>query len=195
VEAVLRELEGEMAKMRALEKTAGRIDRCRAQGEGEKRGEDELAWRTWVEGHYLPRLKREKEGGGEGEGEEEERVKVRGGTRGEGGGWGRKPSLVKPTASLLSYSLPKSMHQANPSFILRNWIAQDAIEAAEKGDFSRVRLVLSLLQDPFYYPEDREGGAEGGGKGGAEGGSLELTRRYRGMTPAWAADLVCTCSS
>ncbi|EWM22013.1 hypothetical protein Naga_101922g2, partial [Nannochloropsis gaditana] len=64
VEAVLRELEGEMAKMRALEKTAGRIDRCRAQGEGEKRGEDELAWRAWVEGHYLPRLKREKEGGG-----------------------------------------------------------------------------------------------------------------------------------
>ncbi len=34
-------------------------------------------------------------------------------------------------------------------FILRNYIAQNAIEAAEKGDFSEVRRVLRLLENPF----------------------------------------------
>lgn len=34
-------------------------------------------------------------------------------------------------------------------FVLRNYIAQNAINAAEKGDFSEVRNVLSLLQNPF----------------------------------------------
>jgi len=86
------------------------------------------------------------------------------------------------------------MHKANPSFVLRNWIAQDAIEAAEKQDYSRVRLVLALLQDPYHYPEDHEGKEEGK-EGGTEGGMEEVTKKYRGMTPAWAAELVCTCSS
>ena len=95
--------------------------------------------------------------------------------------------LIPPS---LPPSLPQSMHQANPSFVLRNWIAQDAIEAAEKQDYSRVRLVLALLQDPYYYPEDRPKG-----EGGKEGEMEELTKKYRGMTPSWAADLVCTCSS
>ena len=34
-------------------------------------------------------------------------------------------------------------------FILRNYIAQRAIDAAEKGDFSEVRRVLRLLENPF----------------------------------------------
>ena len=33
--------------------------------------------------------------------------------------------------------------------ILRNYIAQNAIDAAEKGDFSEVERVLKLLQHPF----------------------------------------------
>lgn len=37
-------------------------------------------------------------------------------------------------------------------FILRNYIAQNAIDAAEKGDFSEVRRVLEILQTP--YSED-----------------------------------------
>ena len=32
----------------------------------------------------------------------------------------------------------ENMRQVNPTFVLRNWIAQDAIEAAEGGDFSKV---------------------------------------------------------
>ena len=34
-------------------------------------------------------------------------------------------------------------------FILRNYIAQNAIEAAEKGDYSEVRRVLKILENPY----------------------------------------------
>ena len=34
----------------------------------------------------------------------------------------------------------KAMRETNPTFVLRNWIAQDAIDAAEKGSYAEVRL-------------------------------------------------------
>uniref|UniRef100_H2Y534 Selenoprotein O n=1 Tax=Ciona savignyi TaxID=51511 RepID=H2Y534_CIOSA len=41
------------------------------------------------------------------------------------------------------------MDGANPKYILRNYIAQNAIELAENGDFSEVRNVLHRLENPF----------------------------------------------
>lgn len=38
----------------------------------------------------------------------------------------------------------KVMNSNNPKYILRNYIAQNAIEAAENGDFSEVRLLLNI---------------------------------------------------
>ncbi len=32
---------------------------------------------------------------------------------------------------------------------MRNYIAQNAIEAAEKGDYTEVRRVLKMLENPF----------------------------------------------
>lgn len=43
----------------------------------------------------------------------------------------------------------ESMRLSNPAFILRNWIAFKVIEAAESGDYSKVQLVLEMLQDPY----------------------------------------------
>ncbi|XP_078091686.1 selenoprotein O1 isoform X1 [Mustelus asterias] len=43
----------------------------------------------------------------------------------------------------------KVMNSNNPKFILRNYIAQNAITTAENGDFSEVRRVLKLLEDPY----------------------------------------------
>ena len=43
----------------------------------------------------------------------------------------------------------KVMNANNPRFILRNYIAQNAIEAAEKGDYSEVRRVLKILENPY----------------------------------------------
>ena len=33
--------------------------------------------------------------------------------------------------------------------VLRNYIAQNAIDAAEKGDYTEVQRVLKLLENPF----------------------------------------------
>ncbi|GFH09160.1 uncharacterized protein HaLaN_04256, partial [Haematococcus lacustris] len=41
------------------------------------------------------------------------------------------------------------MNSSNPRYVLRNWMAQNAIDAAEKLDFSEVRALLDLLRDPF----------------------------------------------
>ena len=42
-----------------------------------------------------------------------------------------------------------SMLAVNPLYVLRNHVAQQAIEAAEKGDFSEVQRQFELLRHPF----------------------------------------------
>jgi uncharacterized protein YdiU (UPF0061 family) len=46
------------------------------------------------------------------------------------------------------------MNSTNPKFILRNYIAQQAIEAAENDDFTEVQHTLQLLQHPYGDDED-----------------------------------------
>jgi uncharacterized protein YdiU (UPF0061 family) len=41
------------------------------------------------------------------------------------------------------------MNRVNPKFVLRNYVAQLAIDAAEKGDGSVVRELLGVLEHPF----------------------------------------------
>lgn len=41
------------------------------------------------------------------------------------------------------------MHMHNPKFILRNYLAQTAIEQAEKGDYGMIENLLTVLARPF----------------------------------------------
>jgi uncharacterized protein YdiU (UPF0061 family) len=41
------------------------------------------------------------------------------------------------------------MRRANPKYVLRNWIAQEAIEQAESGHFGLIEEIRRLLSDPF----------------------------------------------
>jgi len=41
------------------------------------------------------------------------------------------------------------MKSNNPKFVLRNYVAQNAISKAEKGDYSEVKKVLQILSTPF----------------------------------------------
>ena len=46
------------------------------------------------------------------------------------------------------------MRSTNPKFILRNYLAQQAIEHAEKGDFAMIEQLMTVLQAPFdEHPE------------------------------------------
>lgn len=47
-----------------------------------------------------------------------------------------------------------TMKQANPQFILRNYLSQQAIDKAEKGDFSEVDKLMELLRTPYDISKD-----------------------------------------
>ena len=69
------------------------------------------------------------------------------------------------------------MQQVNPKYILRNWIAQKAIEKAEQGDFDMVELLLKTLKNP--YVEQKEAEDQG----------------FADPVPDWSRELVVSCSS
>ncbi|KFP00234.1 Selenoprotein O, partial [Calypte anna] len=93
----------------------------------------------------------------------------------------------------------KIMNSNNPKYILRNYIAQNAIEAAEKGDFSEVRNVLKLLENPFQeadvFREVKEDEEEEGATATAAAACAEETRSrlsYCSKPPLWASELCVT---
>jgi uncharacterized protein YdiU (UPF0061 family) len=68
-----------------------------------------------------------------------------------------------------------AMHRANPKYVLRNYLAQTAIEQAQRGDYSGVHKLLAVLEHPF----DEQPGNES----------------YAALPPSWAAHLEVSCSS
>jgi uncharacterized protein YdiU (UPF0061 family) len=69
----------------------------------------------------------------------------------------------------------KKMRATNPKYILRNYMAQIAIEKAQENDYSEVNRLLKILQKPYdEHPE---------------------AEAYAGLPPDWAGDLSVSCSS
>ena len=52
------------------------------------------------------------------------------------------------------------MHAVNPLYILRNYLEQKAIDAAEQGDYSEVRRLYAVLSKPFEEQPGMESYAE-----------------------------------
>jgi len=48
------------------------------------------------------------------------------------------------------------MNRANPKYVLRNYLAQTAIEKAQNKDFSEIDRLFTLLQDPFSDQPDMD---------------------------------------
>jgi len=53
-------------------------------------------------------------------------------------------------------SRTKTMNTTNPKYVLRNYLALDAIEAAEQGDFSMMEDIMKVLQKPYDEQTDSE---------------------------------------
>ncbi|XP_036083984.1 protein adenylyltransferase SelO-like isoform X2 [Rousettus aegyptiacus] len=71
----------------------------------------------------------------------------------------------------------KRMTTVNPRYVLKNWMAESAVQKAERNDFSEVHLLQHVLQHPFQMHSAAE-------KAG-----------YASPTPSWAKDLRVSCSS
>jgi uncharacterized protein YdiU (UPF0061 family) len=54
-------------------------------------------------------------------------------------------------------SRQEMMNRSNPKFILRNHLAQTAIEKAQQDDFSELEKLLEILSHPFDEQENFEG--------------------------------------
>ncbi|MFF7706367.1 protein adenylyltransferase SelO [Pseudomonas sp. NPDC007930] len=67
------------------------------------------------------------------------------------------------------------MHGVNPLYVLRNYLAQQAIEAAEQGDYSVVRQLHAVLAKPFEAQPGME--------------------RFAQRPPDWGKHLEISCSS
>ncbi len=67
------------------------------------------------------------------------------------------------------------MNQVNPKFILRNYMAQEAIDAAEDSKFSKLETLITVLTQPFQ--------------------ELEEYNHFANKSPAWAQHLEISCSS
>jgi len=69
------------------------------------------------------------------------------------------------------------MQKANPRYILRNWIAQKAIEMADNDDFSEVQFLQEIFKNPFQLNKSAE------------------EKGYASKPPQWSKKLAVSCSS
>ena len=79
--------------------------------------------------------------------------------------WAKVEADGRPTAGRQT-----EMCHANPKYILRNWMAQLAYEAAARGDTSVLHEVHDILSRPY---EDQ---------------GADVTARWAQLTPTWARD-------
>lgn len=76
----------------------------------------------------------------------------------------------------------QAMKGSNPKYVLRNYLAQNAIAKAENGDYSEVEALLKRLHDPYALDED-------------DVPEAVQVCVYNKKRPGWANELCVTCSS
>lgn len=70
--------------------------------------------------------------------------------------WLRKYLLRLQTENTKQKEKIKRMNAVNPKYVLRNYLAQLAIEKAERGDFSLVHELLEVMRHPYDEQTDKE---------------------------------------
>lgn len=75
----------------------------------------------------------------------------------------------------------QSMDSVNPRIVLRNYMAQEVIDAAEQGNYTKLQDLLSLLENPFTDNSSSELSEENTDK--------TSVCRYTSTAPSWGTDL------
>jgi uncharacterized protein YdiU (UPF0061 family) len=70
--------------------------------------------------------------------------------------WLRAWSARSVEAGLSDTDRRAAMNALNPKYVLRNWIAQEVIDAAEQGDAAPIADVLDLLRKPYDEQPGKE---------------------------------------
>lgn len=184
ISALRQEFEGEKKKLDMALKISADIKKLEMSTPEIKLMHDRVLWTAWID-QYIARLR-----------QEDELLHTPNNNN------NNDNSIERPYTNRVQL-----MRQANPTFVLRNWIAQDAIASAENGerpDYTPVRTVLQMLQTPFNpnFSTFRNGsGARSvsntpdDSSGDASWPCTDIQKKYVGTPPEWAESLICTCSS
>ena len=62
--------------------------------------------------------------------------------------------LTKETRSFVERQT--AMNEVNPKYVFRNYLAQQAIEKAEQGDYTMVNELLELLRNPYAEQKEQQ---------------------------------------
>lgn len=90
-------------------------------------------------------------------------------------GWAERYERRLATELSTPAQRSEQMNLHNPKYILRNYMAQTAIEKAQQGDFSEVNRLLHLLQKPFDEQPEND--------------------HYAALPPDWGKGMEISCSS
>lgn len=89
--------------------------------------------------------------------------------------WCKKYSKLLNMYGIDNNSREEVMKSKNPKYVLRNYMLQNAIELAEKGDYSEIEKLHKLIKKPFDEQPEFE--------------------QYAQCSPDWGKKLVISCSS
>ncbi len=89
--------------------------------------------------------------------------------------WARRYTHRLLRENIAADARQQAMRTKNPLYILRNYMLQQAIDEAEKGDFAMIDTLLTMVRSPFTGQEEME--------------------RYAGFPPDWGKHMEISCSS
>lgn len=89
--------------------------------------------------------------------------------------WHEKHRTLLQEKNISLDTAKKLIQEVNPKFILRNYLLQNAISAAENGDFSEVKKLQKIIKKPYDEQPQNEICAA--------------------LPPAWAKEICISCSS